>query len=493
MTRRIQKKPPPGFPWKGKFKTKEEVDSYYAGEKIQCLLCGKWFRQVHEMHLKRIHRISSDDYREMYGLPWRRGLIGTLCRQKKSENAKRMIAEGKLLKLTDEFRGNGLPRRPHQPYERNHIVNAGLAEKGKIVQYRHEGYERILERMRIESRSLTDVCGDPDMPSTGAWKNYVNTKHPELKEQVHQIHHSLPYSLQAMCRDISPRFSIDCQRLFARGETTLDIAAALNTPASLVNRELGKVLPDFGRLKPLINYRKVRFEDYEAVVERIRDQHRTLIDVCNDPDLPSISSVRRFIKENPEFENKIRKIRHRLPYHTQSKLGMLSPRFTIDCLRLRAKGYGMEKIVKALGCSISNVKRVLRDNPISGLPDRLKGRKNLQRKDYEAIFGRMRSQQRTLRDVCNDKGFPSFESWMKYKKKHPEIEEEYQRVLWSLPIQVQMKTHTVSPELLPRLQRMRSRGMSKKEIAEDLGVSKSAVEKLIVRIRLKKKRETGKK
>ncbi len=40
---------------------------------------------------------------------------------------------------------------------------------------------------------------------------------------------------------------------------------------------------------------------------------------------------------------------------------------------------------------------------------------------------------------------------------------------------------------------MRSRGMSKKEIAEDLGVSKSVVEKLIVRIRLKKKRETGKK
>ena len=32
------------FPWRGKFKAKQEIDDYFSGNKVQCLLCGKWFK-----------------------------------------------------------------------------------------------------------------------------------------------------------------------------------------------------------------------------------------------------------------------------------------------------------------------------------------------------------------------------------------------------------------------------------------------------------------
>ena len=64
-----------GFPWEGTFETKEEVYDYFSGDRIQCLLCGKWFQRL-PSHLKAIHEMTSDEYKEMYGLPWKHGLCG---------------------------------------------------------------------------------------------------------------------------------------------------------------------------------------------------------------------------------------------------------------------------------------------------------------------------------------------------------------------------------------------------------------------------------
>jgi len=57
-----------GFLWDEKFETKEEIYDYFSGDKIQCLLCGEWFQRL-PFHLKAIHAITSDEYKEMYGLP----------------------------------------------------------------------------------------------------------------------------------------------------------------------------------------------------------------------------------------------------------------------------------------------------------------------------------------------------------------------------------------------------------------------------------------
>ncbi len=81
--KRKARKVMPGYPRKGKFQSKEEVDAFFSGDNIQCLLCGKWFLQLH-IHLNRTHDVTSDEYREMYGLPWSRGLSGRINFKKKA-------------------------------------------------------------------------------------------------------------------------------------------------------------------------------------------------------------------------------------------------------------------------------------------------------------------------------------------------------------------------------------------------------------------------
>ena len=49
------------FPWRGKFKTEDEIDNYYSGVKVHCLLCGKWLKTL-SPHLNRVHGLSADEY-----------------------------------------------------------------------------------------------------------------------------------------------------------------------------------------------------------------------------------------------------------------------------------------------------------------------------------------------------------------------------------------------------------------------------------------------
>ena len=65
----------PGFPFKAKFITKNDIDEYFSNpEGIQCLLCGRSYKSLNG-HLQAVHGISHEEYRARYGLPWRRGLV----------------------------------------------------------------------------------------------------------------------------------------------------------------------------------------------------------------------------------------------------------------------------------------------------------------------------------------------------------------------------------------------------------------------------------
>ncbi len=82
----------PGFPMKPRPFSKVEIDQYFSGDKIQCFVCGKTYKRL-GLHLA-THSLTEDDYRKLYGLPWRRGLCGTDAFQAYSAAAKRRIEEG---------------------------------------------------------------------------------------------------------------------------------------------------------------------------------------------------------------------------------------------------------------------------------------------------------------------------------------------------------------------------------------------------------------
>ncbi len=72
--------------------------------------------------------------------------------------------------------------------------------------------------------------------------------------------------------------------------------------------------------------------------------------------------------------------------------------------------------------------------------------------------------------MCKDPDLPSKNSWFRYLKKHPGMEEKYRQTIYSQPYHMQFKTGFLSPRLLDDFKRMKASGMSITEIAENMGV-----------------------
>ncbi len=446
-----------GFPWEGKFETKEEVDAYLCGDKIQCLLCGKWFIRLAGAHLIQRHNLTSDDYKERYGIPWGRGLIGESLREEKSIRSKKLLAKkkiGPLLKgWVDRDKRKKGQRRPPAC-----IMN-------DLTKWRKEDYEAILERMMTEQRTLCDVCGDPDLPGSCLFSVYAK-KHAELKEKVRRIYYTFPYSMQFKVRIVSPNFQKDCRRLRASGMMIKSIAKSLGASLAKVSRVARAFDEEMGVEKP----RDWKRKDFEAILDRIRAQRRSLSDVCGDPDLPNINPWRKYIKKYPEFAAKLQEVYHSLPYSFQSRVKNFSPRFKVDCEDLRAKGMTMESIAKKLEVSSDLVSRALlgfdEKRGIVGEALRKWGRE-----DYEAILKRIAEQRRSLKDVCGDPDLPSKSTWTKYVRRRPEFAAKLQEVYYSLPYSFQSRVNNFSPSFKVDCEDLRAGGMSLKKIAKTLGVS----------------------
>jgi ROS/MUCR transcriptional regulator protein len=62
-----QPKTPPAF------KTRAEIERYFSGDTIECLICRRNFKRLHA-HLAAKHGVTVDEYKRRFGLPWTRGL-----------------------------------------------------------------------------------------------------------------------------------------------------------------------------------------------------------------------------------------------------------------------------------------------------------------------------------------------------------------------------------------------------------------------------------
>jgi hypothetical protein len=103
------KKPPP-------FKTRREVARYFNGKKIRCLLCGKLFRRL-AFHLAAKHRITTSDYKGVFGLPWTRGLACVDSHRNSGWTAARRANASREARKTKFFRfAHPAPRREDAPF-----------------------------------------------------------------------------------------------------------------------------------------------------------------------------------------------------------------------------------------------------------------------------------------------------------------------------------------------------------------------------------------
>jgi len=115
------------------FEDLNKIHEYFSHEKIQCLLCGRWYKSL-GLHLRQSHQWTVKDYKEQFGLPWSRGLNGMGTRRKYQRHAHKLHAQNKLLKgCQDEEHCNKLHRvgerrkiPAHRKYLSKHMKKLGM-------------------------------------------------------------------------------------------------------------------------------------------------------------------------------------------------------------------------------------------------------------------------------------------------------------------------------------------------------------------------------
>lgn len=93
-----------------------------ADNQIQCLICGKWYRQV-GTHIIQIHKITAREYREEYGFDVKRGQLPEDLRELKKkqvfENGTvENLKKGKINWFKKGQKGVGIYKRSEQTMER---------------------------------------------------------------------------------------------------------------------------------------------------------------------------------------------------------------------------------------------------------------------------------------------------------------------------------------------------------------------------------------
>ena len=158
----------PGFPWKGKFTTRSEVDRYFSNDEgIQCLLCGRFLGTL-QNHLQIVHGVSHEEYRERYGLPWRKGLVSRTVSKKHSATLIKRIKNGTFNPNPDNKSAvkkilAGF-RRPDQPYTTSIKAENTKALSKRNVKYSHKDFGKVLSLMRKQKITLNEVCKKYNLP-----------------------------------------------------------------------------------------------------------------------------------------------------------------------------------------------------------------------------------------------------------------------------------------------------------------------------------------
>lgn len=118
------------------FETLEEVKDYFNQDKIQCLLCGKYFQNL-GLHLNLSHAMPVEEYQDMFNLPRTKGLIsrclcekftdGLLKRQANGDT--RMTGNTAYLPMATQARLKNPPKiRNYHKQLRRALLNAYSAE-----------------------------------------------------------------------------------------------------------------------------------------------------------------------------------------------------------------------------------------------------------------------------------------------------------------------------------------------------------------------------
>jgi hypothetical protein len=104
------------------FQHARDIDRYFEGETIVCLLCRLRFRRL-ARHLASAHEMRVDDYKRQFGLPWTRGLTSAVSvanskwTDERKENARAIAQTSRFFELA-----HSVPRRDVLPFAKEQAL-----------------------------------------------------------------------------------------------------------------------------------------------------------------------------------------------------------------------------------------------------------------------------------------------------------------------------------------------------------------------------------
>jgi hypothetical protein len=135
------------------FTTRREIENYFSGHKIECLLCGRYFKRL-QSHLAARHQMSADAYKKRFGLPWTRGLTSAASLANSGWTNNRKARARKLARQSRFFElAHLVPRREVAPFLKAESVEH-LGANAKPLGEKFDLRVRALADKGLSSRAI---------------------------------------------------------------------------------------------------------------------------------------------------------------------------------------------------------------------------------------------------------------------------------------------------------------------------------------------------
>lgn len=157
-----------------KFRNKEDVESYFSGDRIRCLICGQWLKAISGQHLKK-HRVSVEQYKDMFGLPNGRGLVCGETHDRQRKALIKRIADGdpSLTVMTPDlmYKAQHAPKKKPPQYHIDAAINRYAPSGIEAIKNRateradNINWDEFLNNVSRKGKAAWSLCREKGMPS----------------------------------------------------------------------------------------------------------------------------------------------------------------------------------------------------------------------------------------------------------------------------------------------------------------------------------------
>jgi hypothetical protein len=138
------------------FKKRPDIERYFSGNRIECLICGRHFKRL-QTHLAAKHGMATDDYKKRFGLPWTRGLTSATSLANSGWTDERKAKARKLARKSRFFKlAHQTPRRELAPFLKAEVAEL-LGANATPFGEKFDSRVRVLAEKGLSARAIARV------------------------------------------------------------------------------------------------------------------------------------------------------------------------------------------------------------------------------------------------------------------------------------------------------------------------------------------------